>query len=859
MLKKGQITFILLFGVIFLVTAGIFDRMQKFLDKGDFEKVEKLARKSLEKDTVNPGAKYYLSVLFFEPNYSIFNIDSSIAYIREAESDFKLASKEILNELAEANVDAGTLQSHHIEITDHAYSKALDSLRIEILEQFIQTYPESDKVSQALKKRDSIAFAHAKSQNTWQSYQEFYQTYPDADQVGNAKERYNELIYIDMTRDGSLESYMDFLNQFPQTPYRKEVEAIIFKKSNLDNSTRKYFGFIQKYPNSRYANRAGDILYHYLKYDQKQLTRLFSIHPRADSLKRLHSKQLEVILPVLKEEKLGFMTTSGSLQIDLRFSDVSKDYNCGNVQTDWLEVRDEMSKSLIVNRNGQTILKDASGADKISESVWLVEDQELLYHTSGFQVSELKVSDAQELENGWIAFQTDYLWGIVTLTGQVILSPEYTSIVSGGSFLILEQDGNYGVTNAEDLISSKLPPVIYDDYELIGDSLIQVFNQSEEALLDNHLDELVSMGNHEIYPKNGFIYTRDSLGYQFVWPPNAGTEKRYFKELNIDDGWLALKPDSEWIIRSNQLDSVFSCDSLISLSVDFVAGTNDEGLFIMWKNGNTEELLESQNLKIVASYDSELRFLDVYGDGEHRVFDQYGNLLFTEACDEISLLTDSLFRIKNNQKSGLINGKGQKVLDVEYDAVNMEDALIFTLKDGEIGTFDIQNNISIPASYESKIEKIASYYKVKSDGSFGLVDSLNQFVFDAEYEDILAWNDTSMWVNQNGYWRLQSIDMEVIMSEIRSVAPWFEYRGNMIYTFMSEDGMGLLSAEKGVLVEAKYNEIVNLGNDEQPVFFAEQVLKTADFYVVTYFDVQGNNIRSQAFRPDEYERIYCDQ
>ena len=55
---------LIILGIVVSVYAGILNRIQKAYIDRDFEKLEKLILKSIEKDTLNPGARYYYSVLF---------------------------------------------------------------------------------------------------------------------------------------------------------------------------------------------------------------------------------------------------------------------------------------------------------------------------------------------------------------------------------------------------------------------------------------------------------------------------------------------------------------------------------------------------------------------------------------------------------------------------------------------------------------------------------------------------------------------------------------------------------------------------------------------------------------------------
>ena len=64
---------------------------------------------------------------------------------------------------------------------------------------------------------------------------------------------------------------------------------------------------------------------------------------------------------------------------------------------------------------------------------------------------------------------------------------------------------------------------------------------------------------------------------------------------------------------------------------------------------------------------------------------------------------------------------------------------------------------------------------------------------------------------------------------------------------------------KGELIhDTKFNDIINIGTVENPVYFAEKYIIEADFYVIIYYDAKGKILRKQIFTEEaEYEKIYC--
>ena len=59
---------------------------------------------------------------------------------------------------------------------------------------------------------------------------------------------------------------------------------------------------------------------------------------------------------------------------------------------------------------------------------------------------------------------------------------------------------------------------------------------------------------------------------------------------------------------------------------------------------------------------------------------------------------------------------------------------------------------------------------------------------------------------------------------------------------------GILSNRYGEVVSASFNDIINIGTPETPVFFAEKYILEADFYVIIYYDGKGEIIRKQIFK-----------
>ncbi len=105
----------------------------------------------------------------------------------------------------------------------------------------------------------------------------------------------------------------------------------------------------------------------------------------------------------------------------------------------------------------------------------------------------------------------DYAWRLSF--GQAWLRFYYLS----GIIYLFESDGLFAVSDVSEVaqgISSELS-FVYDDYEMIGDSLVQVFREDQESLIGRDLEVLVPLAAHQIYFDGSFWYE----GFRGVLPP----------------------------------------------------------------------------------------------------------------------------------------------------------------------------------------------------------------------------------------------------------------------------------------------------------------------------------------------------
>jgi hypothetical protein len=127
-----------------------------------------------------------------------------------------------------------------------------------------------------------------------------------------------------------------------------------------------------------------------------------------------------------------------------------------------------------------------------------------------------------------------------------------------------------------------------------------------------------------------------------------------------------------------------------------------------------------------------------------------------------------------------------------------------------------------------------------------------------EFEEILDWNDSIALVKSKGEWGLYVIEQGKFVYEGISEFKVLRDGPDKLLLVTRNGQLGILSSVYGEIIGATFNDIINIGSAEQPVFFAEKYIREAEFYIVIYYDERGKILRKQIFtEPEEYEKIYC--
>ncbi len=846
-------------------------RLMRTYEKGDFIKTRELIIKSLEKDTINPAARYLYSILFMEDPFRL-NTDSARSFINEAIADYEISGEDIKEDLSKAEITLDSLQNHKLKVTNQAFGTAKAEETVEAIDYFLKHYPEAPQLSRGIFIRDSLAYDITKNQDTWDSYKKYMETYPDSYYYSEADTHYQRLIFIEKTLDNKLNSFVKFLKAFPATPHRAEIEWVILSRTTVNHNWKAYHSFLSNYPDSYLDKKVIDMLYYIDKSNgYSRYNELLSLAENQDSLNLTKTIEYPLLFPIFIDGKYGFITTKGETILDPQFNHILASYYCGGIDSEWLLVT-ESGQQKIINRQGSTLIEGPDNYQLLGNGIALVQrgKGKYLYHMSGFRLNEQNYEEAEVIGGHLIKVKQGNSWGLVSMLGLSILEEKYETIEKRGKFVVIGDGQKYFGTNLSVIADQMKNGEVnldfsFEDYEVLGDSLLLTFNGDKEALYDENLEEIIPKGDHRIFINGSTWYIKKEDGFQIYSRSNDQLINQTFPFLDVNNGWMAIKRDQDWLLISQRYKV------LPKQGLDSIRLINDEAAFI--KKGDTLQIIFN-NGKVVWMQDDEkmillssrersgnegASYIMLFEDDYRKILSAQGELLISGKYEQIDFLTDSLLTFKKGEDFGIMDVHGKVILRAFYQNISVYDGLVSLLDDGKIGCYNPKTGRRIPTDYDSRLTAFDEYFVILKDDKMGIINVDNEVVIPIEYDEFMHWNDTSFLARDSSSWQIMTYGNEVLATGLMKPELIAENGEEQFMKVLRDQGFGVFSNQNGQVLETAYNDIVNVGSYDNPAFFAEQHLKAASFFVVTYFNGKGETLKSQAYRPEEYNKIYCDQ
>lgn len=879
---RTNLYFIFLLGL--LATSCVFQspqrRAQKKLAKQKYEKAEKLLRKSLRKDSLNPAAHYLLSRLQLDTAAGQ-QIDTAQYHILQALAQLPEADKKDRKRLRKIGADSIELLAQRARVDSTAFRRAKEANTVTAYAYFLSQYPYASQTGEATRRRNALAFRAAEQQNTYQAYQTFFQTYPQAAEAAEARERYEELLFIANTRTGTLDAYIRFLAEYPETPYRSRLLKNIYQLSTAAHRPAQYAAFIENYPGNRHTREAVDQLYYLHREAQDSLPFLeaYPHLPFQDSLRQVIALADQPFLAVLAGQDWLFIDPLGKVKLE-GLDDVHPDYLCQTVTADYLEVSRGM-EPLVLAKNGRVILQqDYESVEDLGLGVLRLQldKQQGLLHKSGKTLLPAAYEQVEPLGPDFFRVKDYGLHGLLTHNGQFLLEPAYDSLARVEDFILVYKDSLLAVTTLDTLIHSlqqnQSPELLFSYRDALpADSVhLQVhFAEGHKSLLNEQLQQVFPPTKGTIRPfSRGWLLEEDGR-YQVLDRQGRNLLNAILRQAVIREPWIAYKTDSLWgLYHMEEQQATFDLfDSLTLLHSSILVAHQDKqpAALFFGKDTVRVDLSGTDSYRLLRSSqgrnpeEEEQVYLLVKNGNAQLIYNQQGRLITQGRYREILAPDNRLLLLKSSKGIAIADSSGNMLLKPQYDAVgNYQNGYFATLKNSRFGLFNPYKNIHIPARYSVALRPYSdSLLMAAKNKQWGLIDLNNQQVLDFEWEELTYWSDSVALARKDGNWQLVHIrENEPLHGPFQDVRFIRQSAEESLAIVSTAEGDGVYSSILGELAAPTYDDIINLGTLNDPLFYAEKEVEEAGLYVVVYINSRGEVIFKEAYPEEEWLRLLCD-
>jgi len=849
----------------------------KFLEKGDYEKLIETLDKEILKDSLNPGPYYIYSLLYNDTQYESNNLDTSYYYILKAGSLYPPSDEKDLEKLDKVYINDSTLTTQKEKLDLEAYDRAKSEHTLDSYNFYIQQFNKSIYNTDAIMDRNALAFEIAEKENTYEAYEQFMLTYPGALEFEKAKKQYQILLFRSQTEEGSLRSYRAFLKNHPNSPFKNEAIREIFRISTCSNSEESYLQFIKEFPESVLVQRAINRLYHnYRESGAEDFSYKYNFLDLNDSIKNVDHYDNLFVIPVIENGKYGFMTSEGELIIPYTYDDVDEVYLCGNISDDYFRVRIDGAQ-MVSSKDGNIIYQNQYNdvKDLVSGTLRILNRGKYgLIFKTGEEILSVKYDEIEKLDGQLIKVKQNNLWYLYSLNGLQLLSDGVQEINSEGEFLMVKNEELWAITNKQYIFSSYIEGKInlqfnYDDYELIEDTQVLCFKDKTEGILNGKLEYRLKLDEQNVYTlPEGWLIKKDTVYHlyddAFIKISGSGG----LTDVVYKGKWLTGKSGDKWILYNNftPFPDVFAYDSISILSDNYVFAIEEKNPVLIFPNYQKIKLGDYKNLRILKSSvikdqnETAIEFIEIeYDRNRSETYGINGNLVLKGSNLNLQLLGEEYFKKSYKGKVGLTDTSGRELLKPVFQGIaNYKDGYVSLLNNKKFGIYNKREGIYLKPMYDRLLKPFNSQYLTAyKSGGYGLINLKGDAITDFSYDEIIYWNDTSILVKMEETWNITDLKTgEILLDEIRDF-DFLNEGEEKIILFRKEEQFGIVSNIEGIIISPTFNDILNIGSEETPIYFTEKYISEAEFYIVIYYNSKGEIIRKQVFTDEEYDMIYC--
>ena len=631
----------------------------------------------------------------------------------------------------------------------------------------------------------------------------------------------------------------------------------IFRVVTADHSAPSYQYFRKEYQNNSYARLAEKFEYHLAK----ETNHSFSPQFFSDSLQKVRQRPQNVLF-YLQNQRFGLMNLRGEVLTPAMYKNLEPQYLCDGLSQDVF-----ISNASLYSKTGVQIISNVRSFQDLGTGLIAGDRSNGLqvFHKSGFKVLEGTYEDVKLLLGKFFALKSGGKWSLKTVSGIDLTVEKCDDIYAVGKFILFEKDNRLDVKVASQLVqAADNDPIkyqyLFEDYELLDNDAIWLKSAYGEVVFDNRLNELIPYQKQEIdLLPFGYSIKTDS-GFKILSYSFRPSSKKIYTDLQHNQNYiLASEGNDATLIRAENYSELGDYLKVELYGNQFAIGYRPDTLVVFGNHGFRKEVPFGERPTLLSSTDSK-EFLKVTKDQELQVIGENGDSYNLSGYDDFSALNDFLITTKNKKKG--IYYSNNRSLPAEYDAVGVQDEGVTLLSNGKFGLYVKEEDLLIKPFYEERITQYGKHlFLGVRNNSFNFLDKNGQIVASLDgVTSIEFWQDSVALVRSDDSWKFYDIfnDQweELILKSFTDLDSDSDERRIIA---LGTEGYGILSNKYGEIISLSFNDVVQIGPADRPIYFTEKHIEEAEFYVVIYFDGKGEVIRKQAFESEDYDLIYCDR
>ncbi len=482
---------------------------------------------------------YGLAVIYLRNDNPFSNNDSAAKYINLACHLFEKDKLKDTN-LSGTPFDKTNLLKLATAIAQQQLQKIMLYPTPAKLDRFLRTSYLADPslLAQAVQKRDLLELEAIKKINRSDSTCWFIRTHPNASCLPRAQNLFEEQIFIEYTSNGSKKEYLQFLAAHPTNHLFYKALQHLFDLLIANKDKNGLAEFVSKFPKASQTNDAWKSLFSLTvkAYTSEELNEFISKFP-SFPLKNTILQELALskitFIPFQKEEFVGFMDTTGQVQIQPAFDQA-------------LPFSEELSvvmlgdSSWFINKMGHNVLgKKFEEALPFQNNVAPVKRNNQWYFINHVgQVVSDTFQEIAEFKSGRYVVRKNDLYGALDEHLQIVIEPSFEKLGDfKNGYAYYQQNGLFGYVNLAGFRSA----ADYDwlsEFNADGSALVRkqnhfgLINPLKNTSLPIEYDQIIKV-TEEIYlviknGKYGFYSTKACFVFLPIFEYNKEQPVTYY-------------------------------------------------------------------------------------------------------------------------------------------------------------------------------------------------------------------------------------------------------------------------------------------------------------------------------------------